>query len=118
MRPRKPAGPRCCSRSPTRPAAIGSSRSSSAADPVHDVGTEGMAFRQTRVLEIGGGIVPHAELLHDAAARQIAAVGEGDDLGQAEDAKAEVQPCLCAFGGEALAPQRLVELPADLDVAI
>src|SRR6185369_11715234 len=76
-----------------------------------------MSLREARVVEIGGGVVAHAELLHDAPARRVAAIGEGDDLGQAKGAEAIVEPRTCALGGEALAPQRPVELPADLDVA-
>ena len=74
------------------------------ADAVEDVATEGVAFREIRVVEVFGGVVRHAELFHDAAGAEICRDGEGDEARELEGVEGVVEDGAGTFSGEALAP--------------
>src|SRR4051812_29144225 len=68
-----------------------------------------------RVLEGAGLVFLHAKALHHRARAAIGRHGEGDDLVQTELFESKLQRAARAFGGEAFAPMRLCQPPADLD---
>ena len=70
--------------------------------------------RKMRVVEIVGGIMVHAELLHDPLRGKIGCSGERHDLVEAEYPEAVVDHGLCRFSGYTLVPIDAGEAPPDL----
>ena len=103
-----PAGGRAVYRRQVRPA-------SRIGDPIEHMRAQDVARREARVVEVVGRVAAHADFFHDALARQIDGGGEGDHLIEVERFPCIVKPGEGAFRGEALAPDFLVQLPADLD---
>ncbi len=74
-----------------------------------------VALRHLRMVEVVGGVVGHAQALHDRLGTGVGDGGQGDDLFQAQFLKAEAQAFARALGGVAAAPERPGQAPGDLD---
>src|SRR5580658_1184877 len=84
-------------------------------ETIKNVPAQTVAFRETRVVEVAGGFVNHADLFHDAAGAEIRRCGEGDEAAKPQPLKGKMDHGPRAFGGKALAPVVVGETPADFD---
>ena len=76
-----------------------------------------MAFGDSGVIEVFGGIAGHAELFHDATGAEIGRDGEGDNFVEREGGEGVMQESLCALCGVAAAPGGPAQPVAELDVS-
>ena len=67
------------------------------------------------MVEVVGGIVGHAELLHDPAGLRVGDAGVGDELGEVEGVEAVAEGGGGGLGGVALAPEGAGDAPAEFD---
>src|SRR5580658_4511780 len=74
-----------------------------------------MPLRQTRVVEIVGGVVGHAQLFHHPPQPPIRWNRESDDFRKLHVVESEAENGLSAFGSQALSPKLGAQEPADLD---
>jgi len=82
---------------------------------IEEMAAQRMALGQAGVVEVGGGIVNHADLLHHPARALILGNGKRDKAGEAKGLKGEVNHGARAFGGQASAPAVESETPANFN---
>ena len=83
-------------------------------DAIEDVSFQGMAVRQTRVIEIIRGIVRHAQFFHHPPGGQIVRNRHGNEFPQPQRSEGVGNDGAGSFGCQALVPESLREAPADL----
>jgi len=74
-----------------------------------------VAFGERGMGEVVGGVVGHAELLHDALRPQIRNGRERDHLAETDDVERVVERSLTAFGRVPATPVLVRQAPTDLD---
>jgi hypothetical protein len=96
-----------------RPAllAVGDWLSAGGLYPVEEVAAAG-------VVEVVGGVVGHAQFLHDVEGAEIGGDREGDDFLEVESGEGVVEDGAGAFRGQPLAPVFVGESPADFDCGL
>jgi hypothetical protein len=79
------------------------------------VAAKRVSGRKARMVEVVGGIVGHAEPLHQALRARVGEGGEGDKGIEVKDFEGVADDFATAFCGEALAPGVRGKAPADFD---
>ena len=74
-----------------------------------------MPLRQTRVVEIVGGVVRHAQLFHHSPRPAVRRNREGNYLQKLQVVESEMENGLSAFRGKSLSPKLSAQTPTDLD---
>lgn len=76
---------------------------------------QGMAYGQSRVIEIVSRIVRHAKFFHDPERADVSRNSERDDAVESDGLKAKSQYFACAFGCQPFAPMPSCDPPANLN---